>query len=129
MPHARPARSGLAKPSRRRAHPASGGVRRSRLLAQTAWEQVLSQTEGIISFRHVMLRARCCHGRLERDNGSGGACDSVCGASRHPCWQHVAALATSTVPAPLERNVGHNAPFRQAHCRAYATLAAGMVAL
>ena len=85
MPNARPARSVLAKTSRRRAHPASGGVRMSRPLAQKALEQVISQTEGVISFRNGILRARCRHGRLSRDNGSGGAFDSVCGASRHPC--------------------------------------------
>ena len=128
MPNARPARSGLATTSRRRAPPASGGVRRSRPLAQTAWEQGISQTEGVISFRHVILRAQCRHGRRERDHCSGGACDSVCGASRHPCCQGVAARATSTWPTPRERNVGQHAPFRQAHCRAYATPSAGMVA-
>jgi hypothetical protein len=127
MPNARPARSGLATTSRRRAHPASGGVRRSRPLAQQAWEQVLSQTEGVLSFRHGMLRARGRHGRRSRDNCSGGAFDAVCGASRHPCGPCVAALATSTGPTPRERNVGQHAPFRQAHRRAYATLAAGML--
>jgi len=91
MPHAWPARSGLAKTSRRRTPPASGGVHRSHPLAQQALEQVISQTEGVISFRHIMLRARCRHGRLERDHCSGGAFASVCGASRHPCWQCVAA--------------------------------------
>ena len=64
MPNARPARSVLAKTSRRRAKPASGGVRMSRPLAQKALEQVISQTEGVISFRNVMLRARCRHDRL-----------------------------------------------------------------
>ena len=64
MPNARPARSVLAKTARRRAHPASGGVRMSRPLAQKALEQVISQTEGVISFRNVILRARCRHGRL-----------------------------------------------------------------
>src|SRR5690242_10156132 len=59
MPNARPARSGLAKTSRRWANLASGGVRRSCPLAQKALEQVLSQTEGVISFRYGMLRARC----------------------------------------------------------------------
>jgi hypothetical protein len=38
MPNARPARSVLAKTSRRRANPASGGVRMSRPLAQKALE-------------------------------------------------------------------------------------------
>ena len=57
MPNARPARSGLAKTSRRRAPPASGGVRMSHPLAQQALEQVISQTEGVISFRHVIRRA------------------------------------------------------------------------
>jgi len=64
MPNARPARSVLAKTSRRRAHPASGGVRISRPLAQQALERGISQTEGVLSFRHVILRARCRHGRL-----------------------------------------------------------------
>lgn len=40
----------------------------------------------------------------------------------------VAELEMSTLPTPLERNVGQNSPFRQAHCREYATLSAGMVA-
>jgi hypothetical protein len=39
----------------------------------------------------------------------------------------VAELETSTLPTPLELNVGQNAPFRQAHFREYATLSAGMV--
>jgi hypothetical protein len=64
MPNARPARSVLAKISRRQANPASGSVRMSRPLAQKALEQVISQTEGVISFRNVILRARCRHGRL-----------------------------------------------------------------
>jgi hypothetical protein len=68
MPNARPARSVLAKTSRRRANPASSGVRMSRPLAPKALEQVISQTEGVISFRNVILRARCRHGRLSLDN-------------------------------------------------------------
>ena len=59
MPHAQPAHSGLAKRARRRATPASGGGRRGRPRAQTALEQVISQTEGVISFRNGILRARC----------------------------------------------------------------------